>query len=49
MKDWTIVSHFIIGALLLLLLLLVLPLIVRAQPILTPYALDRMPAPITHR
>lgn len=46
MKDWTIVSHFIIGA---LLLLLVLPLIVRAQPILTPYALDRMPAPITHR
>lgn len=45
MKDWTIVSHFIIGAL----LLLVLPLIVRAQPILTPYALDRMPAPITHR
>lgn len=45
MKDWTTASHFILGAL----LLLILPLIMRTQPILTPYALDRSPAAIAHR
>jgi hypothetical protein len=45
MKNWTTVRHFILGAL----LLLILPLIMRAQPILTPFALDRSPTAIAHR
>jgi hypothetical protein len=40
MKDWTTARHFLLGAL----LLLILPLVMRAQPILTPYALDHSPA-----
>jgi hypothetical protein len=45
MKDWTTAGHFVLGAL----LLLILPLIMRTQPILTPFALDRIPPAIAHR
>jgi hypothetical protein len=40
MRNWTTARHFLLGAL----LLLILPLVMRAQPIRTPYALDHSPA-----
>ena len=39
MRGWSITLHFLLGAL----LLAILPLIMRAQEIRTPYALDRIP------
>jgi len=37
MRNWTMAKHFLLGVL----LLTILPLIMRAEPILTPFALDR--------
>lgn len=38
MKNWSATMHFLLG----MLLLAILPLLMRAQPMRTPYALDRI-------
>lgn len=45
MRNWTMAKHFLLGAL----LLTILPLIMRAEPILTPFALDRGAPATVHR
>lgn len=45
MRDWTTTIQFVLGAL----LLAILPLIARAQPILTAYNLDRSAPPMARR